>query len=119
MPLAIACTNEEQIPITATPVTTSGKPAQIDGALVVTVVSGDGTVSQDASTPLVFTAVSGDLAGDTVYSVVADADLGEGTVEISDTVTLTVSSAAAASFGLTAGAAEPKPAPSPVARKRK
>jgi hypothetical protein len=80
----------------------------IDGALTVTVQSGSGTVVQDPATPLVFTARSGDTAGDTVYLVSADADLGAGVVTISDTVTLTVTSAAAASFGLTAGAAQPK-----------
>lgn len=108
MPLAIASSNEEQVPVTATPVSASGKPAQIDGALTVSVVSGDGTFTQDAAFPLMFKAVSGDLAGDTVYSVSADADLGAGVVTISDTVTLTVTSAAAATLGLVAGPAEPK-----------
>lgn len=108
MPLAIACTNEEQIPVTASPVTAQGHPANIDGALVVTVVSGDGTVLQDPAAPLTFTCVSGTLAGDTVYSVSGDTDLGAGVQTISDTVTLTVTSAAAAGFGLTAGPAVPK-----------
>lgn len=108
MPLAIACTSEEQIPITASPVTASGKPAPVDGALVVTVQSGTGTFTQDAAAPLVFKAVSGDDPGDTVYLVEADADLGAGVTTISDLVTLTVTSASAVSFGLTAGAAEPK-----------
>ena len=108
MALAIACTNEEQVPVTASPVTSSGQPAQIDGALRVTVQSGDGTAVQDPATPLVFTARSGDTPGDTVYLVEADADLGAGTTLISDVVTLTVTSATAASFGLTQGAAEPK-----------
>jgi hypothetical protein len=108
VPLAISCTNEQQIPVTASPVSSSGGAATIDGALTVTVQSGDGTVLQDAATPLVFTAVSGDLPGDTVYLIEADADLGAGTTTISDLVTLTVTSATAASFGLTAGAAEAK-----------
>jgi len=108
VPLAIACTSEEQIPVTAAPVTASGRPALVDGALTITVQSGSGTFTQDAATPLAFTAVSGDTGGDTVYQVDADADLGEGVETISDVVTLTVTSASAASFGLTAGAAEPK-----------
>lgn len=108
MPLAIACTNEEKVPVTATPLTSRGRPAQIEGALTVTVQSGDGTVEQDPATPLVFKAVSGDLLADTVYLVEADADLGAGVVSISDTVTLTVGSATATSLSFSSGAAEPK-----------
>ena len=108
MPLSIASTNEEQVPVTAAPVTASGRPAQVDGPLTVTVQSGTGTVLQNAAEPLVFRAVSGDEPGDTTYLVEADADLGAGTVTISDIVTYTVSGASASSFGLTAGAAEPK-----------
>lgn len=106
--LNIACTNEEKISITASPVTESGKAAKIDGALTISVVEGTGTFTQDAALPLKFYVVSGDEPGDTVYSVKADADLGSGVVEIEDTVTLTVSSASAKSFGLTAGAPEQK-----------
>ena len=108
MPLLIACSNEQKVPVTATPVTESGNPAQIDGALIVTVQSGDGTIEQDPAFPLTFKAVSGSLPGDTVYLVEADADLGAGIVTISDIVTLTVTSATAKSFGLAAGPAEPK-----------
>lgn len=106
--LQIACTNEQQVPVTATPVTAAGNPAPVDGALRVTVVSGDGTVLQDPATPLAFKAVSGPSAGVTVYRVEADADQSAGEVLISDTVELTVTSEQAASFGLSAGAPEPK-----------
>jgi hypothetical protein len=116
MPLDISSTNEEQVPVTATPVTASGNPAQIDGALTVTVQSGDGTVLQDPAFPLVFRAVSGAVGGVTVYAVSADADLGAGVVTISDTVTYNVTSASAASFGLAAGPVEPKP---PVVARRR
>jgi hypothetical protein len=109
MPLTIACSNEEQIPVTASPVTSSGRPARVDGALRITVQSGDGTFLQDAASPLSFKAVSGDNPGDTIYLVEADADLGAGSeVLIQDLVSLTVTSASATSFGLSAGAAEPK-----------
>lgn len=117
MPLAIASTNEEQVPVTAAPVTASGKPAQVDGALTITVQSGEGTFSQDAGEPLTFRAVSGDNPGTTVYLVEADADLGAGVVPISDTVTYEVAGAQAASFGLSSGPVEPKPAA--TARKRR
>jgi len=124
MALSISCTNEEQVPVTASPVSSSGRPAAIDGALTVTVQSGDGTVLQDEATPLVFTCRSGDGPGETVYLVSADADLGEGVVTISDLVTLTVTSATAASFGLAQGTVEPKvpdaaaPAPAQATRPR-
>jgi hypothetical protein len=108
MPLPIASTNEQQVPVTASPVTATGRPASVDGPLRVTVVSGAGTVLQDPATPLVFRAVSGDVPGTTEYLVEADADLGAGVVTIQDTVTYEVSGAQAASFGLVAGPAEPK-----------
>lgn len=108
MPLEIACTTEEKVQITATPQTAGGRPAQIDGALRVTVQSGNGTVNQDPADPLSFEAVSGDAPGETVYLVEADADLGAGTELIQDTVTLVVSGAKAANFGLTASAPMPK-----------
>jgi hypothetical protein len=106
--LAIACTNEEKVTVNATPQSASGKPATIDGALTVVVMSGDGKFEQDAASPLSFKAVSGDAPGDTVYDVSGDADLGAGVVTIHDTVTLTVTSAVAANFGLSAGVTEPK-----------
>jgi hypothetical protein len=106
--LSVACTNEEKVTVIATPRTAQGRPAQVDGALRVTVQSGDGTIEQDPASPLQFKAVSGDAPGVTTYLVEADADLGEGTTLISDTVELTVNSATAANFGLTAGVVEPK-----------
>jgi len=106
--LNIACTNEEKVPVTASPVSATGKPAPVDGALKITVQSGEGTFEQDPAFPLVFKAVSGDNPGETSYLVEADADLGEGVVTISDVVVLTVSSASAVSFGLAAGPAEPQ-----------
>lgn len=101
--LNIACTTDQKVPVTASPLTASGKAAQIDGALTVTVQSGAGSVEQDAATPLSFNAISGDVPGDTVYLVEGDADLGAGVVTIQDIVTLTVSGANAASFGLVGG----------------
>ena len=108
MPLSIACTNEQQVPVTASPQTSSGRPAPIDGALRISVVSGDGTFLQDPATPLVFKAVSGDNPGDTIYLVEADADMGGTEALIQDLVTLTVTSAVAANFGFVAGPAENK-----------
>lgn len=108
MPLSIACTNEQKVKVTAQPKTQSGQTASVDGALRVSVLSGDGQFTQDAAEPLSFYAVSGDGPGVTVYRVEADADLGEGEVLIQDTVDLTVTGAMAANFGLVAAAPEPK-----------
>ena len=106
--LSVACSNEQKVTVTATPVTSSGRPARFDGALKVSVQSGDGTVEQDPATPNSFKAVSGDNPGTTVYLVEADVDLGAGVTNISDTVELTVTGANAAAFGLAAGVVEPK-----------
>lgn len=106
--LQVACTNEQRVPITATPITESGRPAQVQGPLRITVTGGDGTVIQDPERPLEFKVVSGDAPGVTTYLVEADADLGEGETLIQDTVELTVTSETARSFGLSAGAPEPK-----------
>lgn len=108
MPLQISCTNEEKIRVTAAPVTKHGNPAQLDGALRVSVVSGDGSFTQDDADPLAFFAVSGSNPGDTTFLVEGDADLGEGQQLIQDTVTLSVVGANAAAFGLVASPAEPK-----------
>lgn len=104
----INSTNEEKVKLTATPLTAAGHPAAIDGALRITVQSGDATFTQDPAEPNSFFAVSGDAPGDTVYLVEADADLGAGVTLIQDSVTYHVAGAAAASFGLSASAPEPK-----------
>ena len=110
--LKVACTNEEKVVgNTAQPVTAGGRPAQIDGALRITVQSGDGTFAQDPAFPLVFDLISGEALADTVYLIEADVDLGSGTELIQDTATLTVSGAKATSFGLVAGNVQPKNAP--------
>lgn len=103
-----ACTTEEKVPVTASPKTAAGNPAQVDGALKVTVQSGEGTVEQDPAKPLEFFAVSSDTPGTTEYLIEADADLGAGVEAISDTLTLVVSGAKAANFGVSTGAAVPK-----------
>lgn len=106
--LAIASTNEQKVKVTATPVTSSGNPAQIDGGLQAEVLSGDGTFAAVPGEPNALFFVSGSAVGQTRYRVFADADLGEGVTIIEDTVEYEVSGAQAASFGLTAGAPEPK-----------
>jgi hypothetical protein len=106
--LGIASSTEEKVKVTAAPVTASNKPARFDGALSVSVQSGDGTFSQDAAEPNSFYAISGDAPGTTVYLIEADADLGAGVITLQDTVEYEVAGVNAASYGLTAGTPEPK-----------
>lgn len=109
MPLSVASTSEEKVTgITASPVTKSGRPAQVDGPLRLTVQSGDATVFQDPATPLVFDVISGDAAGESTILVEADADLGAGVTLISDLVTYNVTGVNAAAFGLSGGTVVPK-----------
>jgi hypothetical protein len=100
--LSIACDNRQKVTVTATP------NGPLDGALRVTVQSGDGTVEQDPATPLSFKAVSGPTASQTVFLVEGDAQAGAGEAFISETVELTVAAAAATSLGMAAGVIELK-----------
>lgn len=107
-----ACDNTQMIDVTASPNTggTNPRPALIEGALVVTVISGDGTFSQDPATPLVVTLISGDSASVTEYDFAGDANLDPNVAAfIHETVRLTVTSAAAAGFGFVAGIPTAKP----------
>lgn len=105
---AAACNNEQKVPVTLTPKTASGRPAQIqEGSLQVVVNSGTGTVEMGPG-PLDFFLVSGDLPGATQYAVSADADLGEGVVPLTDIIDLEVSGAQAESLGLSIGTPVPK-----------
>lgn len=107
MPVAISITNEQKITVTLTPKTDTGKPAKLDGVPTWEVVSGNSTVVA-AADGLSASLVSSDDPGDTQVLVKADADLGEGIVEISDIIQLTVVGATATNLGLSAGTPEPK-----------
>lgn len=106
--LELVITNEQKIQVTLTPVTATGKPAQLDGAATFEVIDGDAKVEpvlDDAGATIPNTAwiVSGDLPGDSQIMVSADVDLGEGVETISDIIKLTVAGAKAVSLGLTVG----------------
>ena len=102
MPLELSCTNEEKILITVNPVTAAGKSIPLDGAIMVSITSGDGEVeSVDDNS---FFVVSGDELAPSTFLVEGDADLGEGVVTISDVIVLNVFGAMAKNLGLVAGA---------------
>lgn len=107
MPLELKITNEQKVTVTLHPVTDSGKPAKLDGSPAWTVISGNSQVVV-AEDGLSAELVSADDPGDTIVSVKADADLGEGVEEIADTITLSVIGATAKNLGLTASQPVPK-----------
>jgi len=107
MPLDLTVTNEQKIQVTLTPVTETGKPATLDGAPTWSVISGNSTLDVAADGLSAFL-VSADDPGDSDFLVKADADLGSGVVEVSDTIRLHVAGAQAKSLGLAAGPAVPK-----------
>lgn len=107
MPLSLKITSEQKINVTLNPVTATGKPAKLDGKPDWSVVSGSSTlvVADDGMSADL---VSSDDPGDTQFLVKADALLGEGVSEISDTIALRVDNPLAESLGLKAGDAVPK-----------
>jgi hypothetical protein len=102
--LTLSCTNEQKIRVAFSPTTLTGKPAQLDGPVEVTITSGTATVEQDPAKPNEFFLVSGDSPGTSTFLVSGDADLGADVVTIEEAVTLNVSGALAANFGLVADA---------------
>lgn len=109
MPAEASITTEQKIPVTLNIKTDTGKPAKVDGAPAWVVISGNAAlvVSEDGLSAEV---ISADDPGDTTVMVKADADLGEGVEEISDTFTVHVVGATAKNLGLSFGAPVPKEA---------
>lgn len=105
--LDLQCTVLEKWPVTIAPTNSAGQPDEIQpGSLAVEVVSGEGTFAINGNT---IEFISPDNPGVTEYLVKADADLGDGVVEITDTVTLTATDALATHLGLTAAPGGPVP----------
>lgn len=104
--LEVSCSDVQKVLVTLNPITQSGKPAKIDGAVAVEVQSGDATFEVQAD-GLSFFVISAN-PGDTSYLVSADADLGAGVENISDVVLLHVAGEKAVNLGLSAGAPEAK-----------
>lgn len=99
--LEIKITNEQKIAVSVNPVTATGNPAALDGAVEFAIESGDCTIEViDERSAFI---VSGSNPGDSVVIVKADADLGEGVELIQDIIKVTVEGAKAASLGLTVG----------------
>jgi hypothetical protein len=101
--MLITITNEQKVEVTLAPLTEAGNPANLDGAPVWTVVSGDATLEVAADGLSAFL-VSGAADVNSVIEVTADALIGEGIVTLTDSVDLAVVSAIAGQLGLVAAA---------------
>lgn len=110
MPLVVELTTEQRVLLTINPQTQAGRPAQIDGNPEISVIGGDGTFSaHESGDPKKAWLNSGEVAGDTVFLVRADARVGPEVIDISDTVTLRVRTPEAVNIGLSVGDPEPEP----------
>lgn len=101
--LEITITNEQKVRVGIIPVTATGKPATLDGKPEWSVTSGDAglEISTDGFAAFL---VSGDTPGESMIVVSADADLGSGVENITDSIKLTVAGAKAVNLGLIADA---------------
>ena len=104
--MLVTITNEQKIQVTLAPTTAAGNPATLDGAPVWAVAAGDATI-EVAADGLSCYLISGE-PGNSQITVTADADLGEGVVNLTDTVDLAVVPASASQLGLVTGSPELK-----------
>lgn len=97
--LQITSTNEQKVPVMLDPKTAAGNPAEVQN-VVFEVLEGDATVVviDDKNVEV----VSG-TGGLSKIKVTADADLGEGVVELMDEIEYFVTQAQASSLGFAAG----------------
>jgi len=104
--LQVAGKTDQYLRVKIAPKTGAGHPAPVDGTPVWAIVSGNGSVQNVSADGLTAEIWSPDTVTDpsgadvTVASVTADADVGAGVQEISDTVEFTVTNAIAESLGL-------------------
>jgi hypothetical protein len=103
----VTITNEQKVKLTLAPKTASGDDATLDGVPAWNKVSGEGEI-EAATDGLSAYLISSDEAGSGVFEVIADADLGQGTRELKDTINLTTTAAAASELGIVVGEPEPK-----------
>ncbi len=118
----VAITTEQKVQVTLKPTTQAGQPAQLDPKSPPkwSVPTGDCKleVADDGMSAWI---ISSDTPGQSQVLVDADADLGDGVVDVSDFLTVNVAGAMAANLGLTVGVPVLKepPAPAPAAAAKK
>lgn len=115
--MQIIINNEQEVVVTLAPTSAGGHPAEVENPEW-EVIDGNSTVtpSEDGLSAILR---SEDGIGDTYIRVSADADLGSGVNEISDTIELVVRGAQAQSIGLQVGEPRPKTAPEETKKKKK
>lgn len=104
--LEVSAPNNRAVFVTASPTDASGRPAVVDGGLSAESDNGEGsTFAGPNPLSLYLLATQDSFTGDITYLIRADADLGEGIKEVSDTVLVhwtPAEAGEAASLGLTA-----------------
>ena len=100
--MIITITNEEKVQVTIDPRTPAGNVAQLDGVPSWSVTDGDATLEVATDGMSAFL-VSGDPDVNSTIEVTADADLGSGTITITDVITLAVVLAQASALGANVG----------------
>ena len=103
----IVITNEEKVKANFAPQTAAGNPGVIDGEVVLTVLSGDLTITADVDGKL-NTVVSGVELGTFQVEAKADVDMGEGVVELVEVFDVIVVQAGVSNLGIGFGTPELK-----------
>jgi hypothetical protein len=106
--LMLVLTDSQFVTLNVTPVTKAGNPATIDGAPKWSVSDESVLTLEVSEDGLSCKAVTTGKLGDAQVNVVADADMGEGVVEITGVLEVSVKAGAAASVAVTAGTPEEK-----------
>ena len=104
----LVLTDSQFVTLNVTPVTKAGNPATIDGAPKWSVSDESVLTLEVSEDGLSCKAVTTGKLGDAQVNVVADADMGEGVVEITGVLEVSVKAGAAASVAVTAGTPEEK-----------
>lgn len=102
MPQEVTLTSEQKCRFFVTPMTPGGDPAPLDGPVQFS-IEGSCTVDPIDDTSC-WVVAADNTVGDSILSVVADADLGAGVVQIMDSATIHVTNPMASSLGLGADA---------------
>ena len=106
MSLELTIDTTQKVNVKISPTTDAGTPAKLDGIPVWTADGASTVVPADDGLSAFL--VSSDVAGDTTFTVSADADLGAGVTTIIGSITLHVIDAQATNLGLSADAPVPK-----------
>jgi hypothetical protein len=97
--ITVTSTTEEKVTVVLSPTTAAGNPAVVDGIPTYEVLEGD-VILQPSEDGLSCDIISGSPDTINQIAVKADADLGEGVRELTETIVYTVTAPEAASLGV-------------------